>query len=168
MFQLIIRFRLGPRLDFPLVIKTDFISAVTSATFHTHKCVSCVSCEKRPVCLPPPACHTPAAWSHRPQWERQYLSRWALSAPLMASRNTVSPPRSLWKHTHTHTLRVIHTQMPRSFCSSSAFMILWLQRFRVYQIIFFQTAKQCQNKCKVFTICNSFQPYHYRVILWMP
>lgn len=107
MFQLIIRFRLGPRLDFPLVIKTDFISAVTSATFHTHKCVSCVSCEKRPVCLPPPACHTPAAWSHRPRWERQYLSRWALSAPLMASRNTVSPPRSLWKH--THTLSYSHT-----------------------------------------------------------
>lgn len=52
----------------------------------------------RRVCCgvwPPPACHIPAAWWHRPRWERQYLSRWALSAPLMVSRSMVSPPRSL-------------------------------------------------------------------------
>lgn len=53
---------------------------------------------------PPPACHIPAAWWHRPRWGRQYLSRWALSAPLMVSRSRVSPPSSL-SHTHTHTVR---------------------------------------------------------------
>lgn len=52
---------------------------------------------------PPPACHIPAAWWHRPRSERQYLSHWALSAPLTVSHSTVSPPSSLW-NTHKHTV----------------------------------------------------------------
>lgn len=65
---------------------------------------------------PPPACRIPAAWWHRPRSERQYLSHWALSAPLTVSHSTVSPPSSLW-NTHKHTVTKICSENRSSWCS---------------------------------------------------